>query len=114
MNGAHAHCADQVKPQEPRDGDQARMFVNLARSSGLQDPTLAHDADAVTQSEGLCLIVCNVNSSDVKLRDEFAQFPARLAAQCDIEVHERLVEQQKGWLHCDGACNRYALLLTSR
>src|SRR5512143_3832599 len=45
---------------------------------------------------------------------EFLNLAAGLDAQCCIEIGERLIKEENGWLTDDGAANCHALLLAPR
>ena len=89
-----------------------RSVVDQHRLGDLDDAALAHDSDAVAQTQRLHLVVRDVDGSCVHLADQFFQLGAELESQQRIQIGKRLVHQQHRRLHDNCACHRHPLALT--
>ena len=73
----------------------------------------AHDADLVGDRERFVLVVRDEDRGRVLLLEDVAHFEAQALAQVDVEVGERLVEQQQLGPRRERARERDALLLAA-
>src|SRR5438876_2264778 len=99
---------------EVGDEPVARLLVNLARRADLDDSALVHHRDLVRKRERLGLIVGHIYRREIEIALQPLELRSHAVAQLGIEIRERLIQQQKLWLHHQGACEREALLLASR
>ncbi len=108
---------DDADLQEIGDADEIadigvdRPGIDFMRAAHLLDSALAHDDDLVAQDQRLGLIVSDVDRGDADFALDALELDAHLLAQLEIEIGERLVEQQKTRPRDDGARQRRALLL---
>src|SRR5437867_1722344 len=81
-------AADEVRDEARRGGR-----VEVPRRALLDDPSVAHDRDAVREEERLDLVVRHVHRRDAEAALQLAQVDAHALAELRVEVRERL-------LHC--------------
>ncbi len=102
-------AADEIGDEGAR-----RPLVDLARRADLLDPALRQDGDAVGQGERLGLIVGDVDGRLAEPPLQVAQLVAHLDAQLEVQVGQRLVEQEQARLQDQGPSDGDALLLPAR
>ncbi len=95
------------------DEEIGRPVVDLGRRADLQQPAVAHDADAVAQHDRLGLVMGDVKRGDPGPLDDLAQIVAQPQPQIGVEIAERLIEQQKLRLVDQAARQRDALHLAA-
>ena len=91
----------------------ARPVVELVRRIPLLDAAVVHDADLVGERERFVLVVRHQDRRGAARLDDVAHFERQALAQIDVEVGERLVEQQQIGLRRERAGERHALLLAA-
>jgi hypothetical protein len=91
-----------------------RGVVQLVRRADLLDPAVVDHHDLVGDLERLLLVVRDEDGGDVHLVVQPAQPVAQLLAHLGVERAERLVEEQHGRLHREGARERHPLPLATR
>ena len=91
----------------------AGPLVNLLRRADLLNATVGHDDDAVGERERLALVVGDVERGLAQSPLQLAQLPAHGETELEVEVRQRLIEQQDARLEHDAARNRDALLLAA-
>ena len=117
---AEAHAAlglaaeEQVGRAEKRC-DEARRGagIELIGAADLEEPAEIHDADAVSEREGLLLVMRDEHRRDAKFALHLADRAAQLLADLGVESAEGLIEEQHLGLVCQSARNCNALLLTT-
>ncbi len=97
-------------------GDEAVRgpVVEVVGAVPLLDLARVHDADLVGDGERLVLVVRDQDRGGAGALDDVAHLARELFAQLDVEVRERLVEQQQVGLRRQRARQRDALLLSAR
>ena len=73
-----------------------------------------HDTDGVADGKGLQLVVRDEQGRGLGCLQDVAHFMRQALAQIDIQVGERLVQQQQLRAWCQGARQRNTLLLPTR
>ena len=73
-----------------------------------------HDADAVGEGEGLMLIVRHQHGGRALGLEQTAHFHRQTLAQVDVQIGERLVQEQQARARRQRAGQRHALLLSAR
>jgi hypothetical protein len=107
--------AAQKHPLPDEIGDEARrrLVIEVVSAVPLLDPALAHDADFVGERERFVLVVGDEYGRDARALDDVANLEGKALAQVDVQVRERLVEQQQVRFRRQRARQRHALLLAS-
>src|SRR6266567_3471171 len=88
-----------------------RLIIDLLRCANLFDTSQTHDNHLIGKRHGLGLIVRHIDGGQVQLVMDALEFDTHFVAQIGVQVRERFVQQEQGWLQCYGAGNRQALLL---
>ena len=103
------HAADEL-------GDEAarRLLVDLRRPADLLDTARVHHGDAIRHDERLALVVRDEHRGDAEPALDRGDLHAHLFAQLEIEVGERLVEQEHRGPDDERARKRDALALPAR
>ena len=91
----------------------AGLFVDLPRRPDLLDAAVRHDDDPIRERERLALVVRDVDRRLAQPPLQFAQLLAHRDAELEVEVRQRLVEQQDARLEHDRTGDRDALLLAA-
>ena len=96
-------------------GDEAvgGTVVEVVGAVPLLDAALVHHADLVGHGEGLVLVVRHQHRGGAARLDDVAHLERQALAQVDVEVGERLVEQQQLGARRERARERHALLLAA-
>ncbi len=84
------------------------------RCANLNDSARPHDADAITERQGLFLIVGHQHKGDSKLPLDILQLDLHFLAQLAVKCRQRLIQKQKLRLVHDRTGQGHALLLTAR
>jgi len=77
-----------------RDEARRRPLVDLGRPADLLDASGVHHRDAIGHHQGLALVVGDEYRGDAEAALQPGDLDAHLLAQLEVEVGERLVEQQ--------------------
>ena len=108
-DAAHEHAlADEV-------GDEAgaRPVIQVVGRVPLLDAAVVHDADFVGERERLVLVVGDQDRRRARVFQDRAHFDRKALAHVDVEIRERLVEQQQPGARRQRPCQRDALLLAA-
>ena len=98
---------------EPRDADIGRAVVELLRRAELEDLPVHHHRDPVRHGHRLDLVVGDVEESRSKPAIQRGDLGARLQAHLRVEIGERFVEQEGGWLAYHRTPERHTLSLAA-
>src|SRR5208282_6311090 len=115
-------------PEEPHDraledvgggdefGDEARVgpAVELGRGTDLDDPAALHDHDAIAELDRLALIMGDVDAGEAGAALQRLELDAEPLAELEVEIGERLVEEQERRVVDERAGERHALHLPAR
>src|SRR5262250_1592810 len=96
-------------------GDEpiGRTLVEVLWRSELDDPTVAHDDDAIRHGQRLFLVVRDVDHRELELPLDVLDLELHLLAELLVERAERLVHEQDRWTVGERARERHALLLAT-
>ena len=100
-------------PMKPATKRFVGVAVELQRRADLLDHTGIQHDDLVGHRHRLDLVVGDVDHRGAEFVMQFGDLEAHRAAECGVEVRERLVEQEGGWLADDGAADGDALALAA-
>ena len=94
---AALHRAGQERALADEVGHEAvgRLVVQVVGGGPLLDAPAGHDADLVGDGEGLVLVVRDQQRGGAGGLQQGPQFAAQALTQLDVEVGERLVQQQQ-------------------
>ncbi len=114
--GVAVHLADQgmgkhAVANELGDKARSRAVIERVGVVPLVQAALLHHADLVAYGKSLELVVGDKQRRGVGRLEDAAHLVGEPLAQVNIEVGERLVEQQQAWLGCQGSGQGHALLL---
>ena len=117
--GVAVHLADQgmgkhAVANELGDKARSRSVIERVGVVPLVQAALLHHADLVANGKSLELVVGYKQRRGVGRLEDAAHLVGEPLAQVNIEVGERLVEQQQAWLGCQGSGQGHALLLPAR
>jgi len=109
------HDARQENALADEVGDHVvgRAVVKVVGGIPLRQPPLVQDADLVGDREGFRLVVGDQDRRRALLLQDLPNLLAQALAHLDIEVRERLVEQQQLRTRCKGTGEGHALLLST-
>jgi hypothetical protein len=112
--GRHAPCRTQhALADEIGDEAVGRPVIEVVGHIPLLDAALVHDADLVGHGEGFVLVVGDHDRGHALALQDLAHLDRQAFAQADIEVGERLVEQDQFRPRRQRAGQRHALLLAA-
>ena len=100
-------------PDELRGEARHRAVVEIVGRAPLLEATVAQQADAVGEREGVLLVVGDHQRRGTERLEQRAQFADQPLAQRDVEARERLVEQQRRGTRRERARHRDTLLLAA-
>ena len=87
--------------------------MDFLRRADLCDLAVEHDDDAVGHNDRLRLIMGDVDRGDSHTLLQITDEEAHVVAKRGVEIGERFVQQQNGWLNHKRPCKRHALLLAA-
>ncbi|MNC34859.1 hypothetical protein D3C75_833160 [compost metagenome] len=112
--GAEHLAADEVAlADEAGDEGGQRLVVEVERRVPLLEATIVEHADLVADGEGFLLVVGDQDGAGAARFEYLADLLAEAAAQFDVEVGERLIEQQQARFGGQCAGQGDALLLAA-
>ena len=91
---------------KPAAKDIIRLIINFTRGGILDNPPILHQRDTVGQGHRLGLVVGDVDNRLVEAGEEFLKRPLELQLGIDIDIGDRLVEEDDARLTGNGAGNR--------
>src|SRR5438093_1752457 len=109
----HARVEDVHVAEEVHDEGVGGLLEDLLRRADLLDAPVVHDDDAVSDLEGLLLVMRDEHTGHVQLVVEPPEPLAELLAHPGVERSERLVEEEHLRLGGERACERDALALAA-
>ena len=99
--------------EEPRDEGVHRPAVDFEGRTGLDDPPVAHDADALAHGHRLDLVVGDVQDGASEPPVDLDELGAHRGAELRVQVGERLVEQEGDGVAHERTAERHPLLLAA-
>src|SRR5262249_58830715 len=87
--------------------------IDFHRRADLHDLPGAHDDDAVGERHRFFLVVRNKYESAFEHLVQPVAFGAQLAAKFRVEARQWLVEEERGWIRYERACQGNPLRLTA-
>ena len=75
---------------------------------------MVDNRDAIAHAHGLDLVVRDVDGGRAHLLLELLQLTARAGPQLRVQIGQRLIEQEHGWLAHERAGQRHPLALAAR
>ena len=104
----HIRAADEI-----RDKPRGRPFVDFAGPADLLDRAAVHHRDAIGHGKRFALVVRHEHCRDGEAALKCGDLRAHVLPQLEVEVAERLVEQQDRRPDDQRACERHALALAA-